>query len=803
MATDFSLGLFQLDLPFNNPDLKKDAFKMKLLDIAADLEARKGRPEELAILNLIGVFNCRLERYKDAEEKFRDVLSKDEHNLNALANMQYLFEKLYRTVDGRRYKSKLDMYLSKSTEEAVGVRMKARCLAEQAYAYACDMHTDRDSVGRERFIESNDIFQRTLELGGDLVETAEKDFWKFCIAKNAHKIFDRLSFGEHRVQATDYMDTAIGIFYEITQKDPGDSKYQGESWRHLGDILRKVQVRKHYSCAHLPDELQKYVADPELCMKKALECDPDNPRILARYANFVYHLRHDTKEALRLLDKSITLDNSDYNFYAFSTRGTVRLKFYNWKMGMAEKDNKRHSKPDRSVLELAKIDTERAIDIRHASWDLLNIADVYHLLAQCDPDEPKESKRQYLEKEFEYLKRAADCEAGNRLISVKRLLGRCLFDLGHYRESIQLYDETLNLESATSQYTGYFYEQFRSYLCLLQSDPKDDFPLEKMAQSLRQAVAKYGTSALIKHVFGTLREEYKHEVQVFTDYCKTIPSHDSLLFVLTSNEPPSPRTPPPRPGGLLKESWEIPEKEKEDHGVGEPKKENPKTLDSLSPVVPSEHTPSLIDAGKDVAPSPDSGLEAPNQYPDEQASQATVSAVASNQTPDKPADGAAASLVEGIRSMAITDSPPEKGCGRKDFDFFVVHTASDAEWVHEELLPKLGIRKLKGCTTQEYALAGSFVLSNELHLMESSACILFVLTSGFETECEFLMHHALKLKKAGHVIFPLRRGKSAVPRELQDILFCFDATRERVNWDKLAQDIKRQIHAAKELPVHD
>ncbi|XP_038075920.1 tetratricopeptide repeat protein 22-like [Patiria miniata] len=771
MERNISPGLFHLQLPFNKPDLKKDAFKLKLVDIEADLVERKGRPEELAILNLIGVFKCRLECYKVAEEKFRDVLSKDEQNLNALANMQYVLDKLHRTVEGKRFKRKLDMYLGKSTGEEDRVRMRARCLAEQAYAYACDMHTDRDSVSTERFIESNDMFQRALELGDTLVEIPEKDFWKFCIAKNAHKIFDRFSYGEHLAQAADYMDTAIEIVYEITQKRPGDAKYQGESWRHLGDILRKVQLRKHCSSAHLPDDLKKYVANPELCMMKALECDPNSPRILARYANFVYQLRRNTKEALRLLDKSITLDNSDYNFYAFSTRGTVQLKFYKWKMEKAEKDNKRNPKPDRRVLELAKSDMERAIVIRHASWDLQNIAEVCHLLAKCDPDEPKESKRQYLEQEFEYLKQAEDCEDGNRLISVRRLLGRCLFDLGHYRESIKIYKEALKLQPATSQYTGYFNEQFNSYLCLLQSDPKDDSPLEEMAQSLRQAVEKYGTSALIKHGFGNLRPEYKHELQVFADYCKTIQNNDSLLYVLTSNEPPSPLAPPPRPGGLLKESWESPEKE--DHGVGEPDKGNPKPMDTLSPVAPSEHAPSLI-----VASSTVSGLEAPNQNPH-----------------DKPADGAAASLTDEIRGMVIRDSPPEKGSGRtlKDFDFFVIHTASDAEWVHEELLPKLKMRKLKGCTTQEYALAGSFVLNSELHLMKSSACILFVLTSGFERECKFLMHHALKFKEAGHVIFPLRRDKSAVPRELQDILFCFDATHERIKWDKLAQDIKHQI----------
>ncbi|XP_038075640.1 uncharacterized protein LOC119743308 [Patiria miniata] len=70
--------------------------------------------------------------------------------------------------------------------------------------------------------------------------------------------------------------------------------------------------------------------------------------------------------------------------------------------------------------------------------------------------------------------------------------------------------------------------------------------------------------------------------------------------------------------------------EQEDHGVGKLDTENSKTLDGLSPDSSSQQVPRLIDAGKDVACSQDSGLVAPNQ------------------TPDKPADEA--SLVEGIRT---------------------------------------------------------------------------------------------------------------------------------------------------------
>ncbi|XP_022102172.1 uncharacterized protein LOC110985449 [Acanthaster planci] len=749
-------GLYHLPLPINHPSLDKDAIKMKLNDIESDLRTRKDRAEEFAILNIIGLLNFHLKRYKDAETNFRAILSKDGRNLNALANIQFLFKKVYRTVEGERFERKLKEYLSESTEEAI--RNKARCRAEQAYAYACDMHTD--NAGTERFIESNGIFHTALEIGGDWIETAEKDMWKFCMAKNAHKIFDKFCFGENHLQSRDYMDTAVNHFYEITQRDPGDSEYQCESWRHLGDIFRKIKNRKHCTSSHLPDCLKKFIEDPEECMKKARDTatsDISKARILARYANFVYSLRRHTNEALRLLDESIRLDDSDYNFYAFSTRGTVRLKFFKWKIRRFKEDSKRHSQPDQSVLKHALRDMEKATEIRNASWDLLNIAEVYHLLAE-HTDESNETKRGYLEREFGYLKQAEDCEDGGRQAHVKRSLGRCLFDLGHYREAIERFNEALDLQPATSQYTGYFHELFRCYLCLLRSEPKVESSLDEMAESLRQAMEKYGSSTLLKYCCGSWRAEYKQELQIFVDYCRTIPHNEGLLKLLMANEPPSPLSPPPRQGGLLKESWESPEQQ----------------------------------AGDGVAKKDGDSDNLGHQSPDSLGASSPAS-------PDLA--GAAASLVSGIKSMTIEDTSvgeARENISNKniEYDFFVVYSKSNDKWVHEELLPKMETRNLKGCTDRTDSLAGSLVIESDLNLMKISACILLVITDGFETECQYYMHQALMLRKRCHAIFPIRRDQSAVPVELRDVFCCFDATSDVIRWDKLAADIKRQKDTA-------
>ncbi|XP_071789660.1 uncharacterized protein [Asterias amurensis] len=563
-GVDVIPGLFKLDLPITDKNINQDTVKRKLLDIEQDLRTRLGRPEELAILNLLGLLKFALKRYDESQKHFLAVLEKDPDNLNALANMQHVLLALYRKKEARYYQDKWEDLINQDARQKRTIKARARCLAEQAYVYAVDMHTDERCS--ERYEQSNDIFGKALRCAGEMVDTSEKDFWEFFIAKNLHKLFDKLIYKQDYSKANEHMESVVGLFFKIANRNPGDSEYRWESWRHLADLVRVITSKKVFKYGHLqPQMLRDCFNDPEMCMKHAMEVSPHNPRLLARYANFEYSLKKPGcyKSALELLQNSISLDHSSYNFYAYSTRGMIYYKNYLWqnKNYIKHKDRGQFPPPHQNMLKNAKTDLEKAVEFRNTTWDLLNLAKVYHLLAKCDTVVSPEEQRQYLELELETLKRCEDCDDQSDRQTLQQTFGRCFFDLGEYRESIDRFKEAMLLESPGAQYTGYFQEMFCSYLSLLRSEDRDENAqpiLEDIVQSMRKAMTQYGSGSLTRNCFTLdLRKEYKQELQMVCNYCKKIEDNVDILTLLSSPEL-SPQFAPVGPGGTLKGPWEKP-----------------------------------------------------------------------------------------------------------------------------------------------------------------------------------------------------------------------------------------------------
>ncbi|XP_033627232.1 uncharacterized protein LOC117290092 [Asterias rubens] len=556
-------GLFKLELPITDKNINQDSVKRKLLDIEQDLRTRLGRPEELAILNLLGLLKFALKRYDESQEHFLAVLEKDPDNLNALADMQHVLQALYRKKDARCYQDKWEGLIDQDARQKRIIKARARCLAEQAYVYAVDMHTDENC--NKRYEQSNVIFRKALRCAGEMVDTSETDFWEFFIAKNLHKLFTGLRYRDNYSKANKLMERVVGLFFKIANRNPGDSEYQWESWRHLADIARMIKTIKHFTYSHFqPQLLKDCINDPVMCMERAMIISPDNPRLLARYANFVYSLKRENcyKKALEMLYTSIRLDDSCYNFYAFSTRGMIYVKSYQWQMRKYKEGGGRFFLPHPNMLENAKADLEKAIEFRNTAWDLLNLATVYHHLAKCDTVVSPDKQRQYLVLELETLKRCEDCgDHSERRQKLQQTFGRCFFDLGEYRESIDCFKKAVVLESAGTQYSGYFREMFCSYLSLLRSEDRDENAqpiLEDMVQSMRKAMTKYGSGSLTRYCFTlNLNEEYDHELQMLYNYCKKIDDNMDILVLLRPAEM-SPQFAPVGPGGTLKGPWEKP-----------------------------------------------------------------------------------------------------------------------------------------------------------------------------------------------------------------------------------------------------
>ncbi|XP_038059489.1 tetratricopeptide repeat protein 22-like [Patiria miniata] len=800
--TTVSPGLFMLPLPINKDiNIDKAVVETKVRDLNHFLRVRTGRSEEFAILNLQGLLTLRLHRYEEALGYFHAVLEKDPENLNALADLQYVLEKLFRLAEAEHCKDELSRLLrSQDQSELIESQKlnKARCLAEQAYAYAYDIHSD--TLEGKRFMDSNGLYRKALDLGGTAVKTAEKDDWKLCMATNAHKLFDSLYY-ENKHAAKDYIDIAVNLFYEITQRIPGDPEFQWDSWRHLADIFRSFKIRK--ISKEVRKELMEYKKDPEKCMLKAMEVTPNNARLLARYANFLYSLNKEYQKPLELLEQSISLDSTEFNFYAFTTRAMINLKYYNYHVKQAGQDASKMGLL-RNALQLAKSDLEKAMAMHVTPWDLARLGEVYYLLAKNHTEQDSEI-RSLIEKALLHFTKAGDCQDGHKMIAVHLSRGRCLFEIGEKRSAIGCFKQATDCEPPTSTYTGNFNELLSVYLTILREEKssEDRSIFAETAYSLRSAVLKYGEKNIRSFCIGKFRSEYADELQQLAAYCDKFKELKQLASLLKFEEPVSPAKATIDTGGKLQGPWtktyfhrasDVTQGVAQGHGTA-----------AARPVV-DEHDDS---AKRVVAGQMKEETEvAAGIIPDETLAGASASIDApENKSENAEADHEMTSLAEDVAKIAIMrpsgelkEQPirkaPEKArVSSFEYDFFVVYPKNQRDWVSYDLLVELEeIRKLKGCTRHRDVIAGKFRIRSEIELMKSSASILLIYNEDFNHECDYSMHQALQLRKSkdfSRVIIPILRDASEIPDEIS-VFHDFDAT-GAVDWNKLALCIEQQI----------
>ena len=151
------------------------------------LKRKVGRHERFAIRNLIGVLLSQIGEHVEAMPCFDDILSDPEgtRNLNALANRIILCETLHRSSEAMRCKERLAL-----NEDEMSKIERARCFAEQGYAFANDIHGEY--VTHQRFTNTLDyytmLYTKALDNCKDVVSKEERLDWVLGKARALHKI---------------------------------------------------------------------------------------------------------------------------------------------------------------------------------------------------------------------------------------------------------------------------------------------------------------------------------------------------------------------------------------------------------------------------------------------------------------------------------------------------------------------------------------------------------------------------------------------------------------------------------------
>lgn len=102
----------------------------------------------------------------------RSICKEDPGNLNAWANLGYVYDKLGRELDTAECVEKVSHLMGLDGGEASQEEARllaARCLAEQAYVYPYDVELDSQDNLRERLTAALSLYNRALDYGGQLV----------------------------------------------------------------------------------------------------------------------------------------------------------------------------------------------------------------------------------------------------------------------------------------------------------------------------------------------------------------------------------------------------------------------------------------------------------------------------------------------------------------------------------------------------------------------------------------------------------------------------------------------------------
>lgn len=143
---DYIPGYFHLNMNLNFESSSPMNFqgrdlKLKRESLTYELEFETGS-HQLAIRNLLGVFSFYLEDVEHAKEIFLHITQEDLENLNAWANLAYVYDHLHNEQEVAKCTKRLSHLMgldSKDKPPGDPQLRAARCLAEQGYAYAFDV----------------------------------------------------------------------------------------------------------------------------------------------------------------------------------------------------------------------------------------------------------------------------------------------------------------------------------------------------------------------------------------------------------------------------------------------------------------------------------------------------------------------------------------------------------------------------------------------------------------------------------------------------------------------------------------
>ncbi|XP_030647866.1 tetratricopeptide repeat protein 22 [Chanos chanos] len=526
----FIPGHFHLELHLNGDpsgpeELRRRDIHLKRESLRAELEAESGSLQ-YAVRNLLGLLAFHLDELEQAEEAFRSICQEEPGNLNAWANLGYVYERLGQEQDEAECLEHLSALMGIKEGESAEVSCKiqaGRCLAEQAYAQPYDVELDRDEELRERLITSLMLFNRALDYGGDLVPVEEKRSWYFKMATIYIRldviVQDETDMESNRLT---YFSKGLKLLTEVLKSD--QTHLKALAWCYVGLMLER---KDEFSTVPMAIHDCGYSgSDPLSCYASAIKLASDDTFILNRLAN-VFFLSGKYEMATGLCNMALNaLPDAELNWQAYCTRAKINITTYVRNLDKAKAGV--GGLPDRQNLKEAKADLERVLSVRPCLRTHLELGQVYYYMGVDALQESLLVDEDSVNQALVSLAQALQCPLGSTLPEVQLMRGRCLLVKGEEQNATDCFRRAMELERPGGRDAGALRHLLQALLACFSQSQSDPGPIiAQLEECVRQAEERYAVGT----VRAELRVLYRTHMDEVTELSKVLVKRGRLELV--------------------------------------------------------------------------------------------------------------------------------------------------------------------------------------------------------------------------------------------------------------------------------
>ncbi|XP_022084286.1 tetratricopeptide repeat protein 22-like [Acanthaster planci] len=781
MSSAEAFGHFLLPLTMNKGHIEaKEAdyvFKVR----GAFLDMKKERPERHALRNLLGMLAFRTGQLEEAFEYLDKILSEgeDPHNLNALANRKYMCERLLRYPEARdceRRIAALIKYDGTEGSQKRSKKLRARSLAEQAFAYSFELFWE--SVSVERYCKSVDLYDQAIRLAGHLIDQNEEEDWLSVNGMACHKIYNKCKYDKSmKDKEKTWFEKAVQNFASLVRKSR-DCSLVSEGWRHLGELFGQVK-KSPQLLPSIPQNMRKYVSEPRKCFEEAMKISPQDARILARYAAFHQRNRNYT-QALSMVNESLEWDKTEFNQHAYYVRATIWL-------------NKYKKQPASNLLQRAEQDLRTVLKKSSTPWHFKCLAEVLYYKAMDQNSELKQEneKQINLQLALTYCAKALICQDGKNRAENHKLRGDCLCEMGEHQAALGCYRRALECEIGTNSVMG---SGGNSLVTEFHHILKDNATLSENKKFLRHMVYwlyKAAEFCLSNDLILLPLKKLKDLAGLWESFAQFCDSNKYNSYLEIIELAATDKTSRQRQHAASR-MYSVPEfqtrgdKEKSVLPKRPQRYSESQGLEVERTVFDTfQSTEELdMDVGAFAGPSGENVLDSPDRSVRTAAK--SLSEIDRTTTPSPPTPLPGDGFQQQVRDA------PEKPLNQKGlmYDFFVIYSSNASEWVKYCMLEELEEDGFKGCIKDRDFILGKPKKKNYVNSIQKSTCTIIVITADFREDKD--AHDAMYMAlDSSPLVIPVLREATGMPPELKHIAY-LDATGV-VDWALLKRSIEQQV----------